>query len=79
MLVLPVPGGPHRIIERQFAGRDHPPERAVRPGQMLLADDVVERLRAQPLGQRRRFARRPARAVAGGALIGKQIGHRGKQ
>ena len=36
------------------AGVEHPGERAVRPQQVVLADDVGERLRPQPVGQRPR-------------------------
>ena len=75
MLVLPVPGGPHRIIDDELAGRDHPADRAVGPGQMLLADDLVEARRAQPVGERRVGAgssRRGGRAV----FVGEQVGHR---
>ena len=74
MLVLPVPGGPHRIIDASRAGGDHPPDRAVGPGQMLLADDLVERSRPQPVGERRVGGRRFRRA-RGQLLIGEQIGH----
>jgi hypothetical protein len=43
MLVLPVPGGPHNIIE----------DNAFRAGEMLLSDYVVERSGAQTVCERR--------------------------
>ena len=49
----------------EAAGRDHPPDRAVGAGQMLLPDDLVERLRPQPVGERRIGARGASAARAG--------------
>ena len=45
------------------ARRDHPADRAVGAGQMLLADDLVERCRPQPVGERRIGRRRFRRAA----------------
>ena len=42
---------------------DHPPDRALGTGQMLLPDDLVERLRAEPVGKRRALRRRFGRAA----------------
>ena len=75
MVVLPVPGGPHRIIEARLAGRDHPADRAVGAGQMLLPDDLVERRRPQAVGERRIGRRRLGRARRE-FLVGEQVGHR---
>ena len=46
-VVLPTPGGPHRIIECGFARFEGEPQRLAGAEQMLLADHVIERLRAQ--------------------------------
>ena len=56
-VVLPEPGGPHRIIECGLP--DSKARRSGLPGaeQMLLADDLVERARPQLLGERRRGRR----------------------
>ncbi len=52
-VVLPVPGGPHRMIDcsrsRSIASRSGLPGRE----QILLADELVERARPHPLGERR--------------------------
>jgi hypothetical protein len=40
---------------RKPAGGDHSPDRAFGSGQMLLPDHVVEPLRPQPVGERRRL------------------------
>ncbi len=59
----------------QFAGGDHPADRALRSGQMLLADDFAQALRPKPVGERRRavsFALRLLRQL----LVGEQVGHR---
>ena len=65
MLVLPVPGGPHSTMLDKLARRDHPPDRAFGPGQVLLPDDFVERARPQPVGERRVGARLVARRCGG--------------
>lgn len=47
--------GPRRSPEHdrgQAAGRDHPADRAIRTGQMILADDIGQADRTQPIGQR---------------------------
>jgi hypothetical protein len=43
---------------------------------MLLSDDLVERLWAQPVGERG-IVRRSFGRAAGHFLIGKQVGHGG--
>ena len=55
----------HRAERRRL---QHPRQRALGPGQMLLARDFGESLRAQPLGQRRR--RRQGAEDVGGAVHG---------
>ena len=51
-VVLPVPGGPHRMIDcsrsRSMASRSGLPGRE----QLFLADELVERARPHPLGKR---------------------------
>ena len=51
-VVLPTPGGPHRIIECSLPERERDRERLARREQVPLPDDVVDRARAQALGQR---------------------------
>ena len=71
MLVLPVPGGPHRIIDDNFpAATDRP----VGPGQMFLADNLVEALRPKLIGQGRSGGWRLRRTLS--LLISEQVGHR---
>ena len=45
---------------RQPPRRRHPPDRTLRPQQMILAHDLAQRLRPQPVGQRPRRLRRQA-------------------
>ena len=52
-VVLPTPGGPHRIIECGLPDSKREAQRLARAEQVLLADHFVERLRAQRLGERR--------------------------
>ena len=75
MLVLPVPGRPPQDHRRQFARRDHPPDRAVGAGQMLLPDDLVEAL-AAAAGRRAAHSARRRPAGACNVLVGEQVGHR---
>ena len=51
-VVLPTPGGPHRIIECSRPGLERDAQRLAGAEQVTLADDLVERLRPQPLGER---------------------------
>jgi hypothetical protein len=55
--------------------RHHPPDRAVRPGQMLLPDHVLEPLRPQPVGERRVVGNRRRRRGARRRIVLKQVGH----
>ena len=71
MVVLPEPGGPQRIIEASEPRCQHARERAVGAEQMVLADHLVERARAQPVGQR-------ARAGQAAAGTARQIGRTGR-
>ena len=59
-------GRPPQDHRGELARRHHPPDRAVRPGQMLLADHLVELLRPQPVGERRVLARRRRAPAAAG-------------
>ena len=63
MVVLPVPGGPQRIIEDSRCALGHAADRAVRPQQMVLAHHLVEALRPQPVGQRPRRLRLQPRGL----------------
>ena len=56
-VVLPTPGGPHRIIECGLPEANATAQRLARREQMPLADHLVDRFRPQPLGERRQ---RPA-------------------
>ena len=51
-VVLPQPGGPQRIIEESRPAATMRPMGASGGQQMLLADDLLEPLRAKPVGQR---------------------------
>ena len=51
---MPTPGGPHRIIECGLPRLEREPQRLARPEEVALPDDLVERARPQPLGERRR-------------------------
>ncbi len=52
MVVLPVPGRAPQDDRVRPAGRDHSPDGAFRPDDVVLADDLGQRLRPQPVGQR---------------------------
>ena len=61
-MVLPVPGGPQKISEPSEPAVEHARQRAVGPEQMILADHLGERLRAQLVGERpRRVVVQPRR------------------
>ncbi len=49
-VVLPTPGGPHRIIECACARFERDAQRLAGTEQMLLADHVVQRFGPQALG-----------------------------
>ena len=51
-VVLPTPGGPHRMSERQLVALDLPAQRLARAQDVLLADVLSRLLRAHALGQR---------------------------
>ena len=57
-VVLPVPGGPKRIIEPTRSSAIALPQRRVGPEHLLLAHELLQRARAQPVGERRQ-ARQP--------------------
>jgi hypothetical protein len=42
IVVLPVPGGPQRMIELSLPAATMPADRAFGSGEMLLADDIVQ-------------------------------------
>jgi hypothetical protein len=64
----------------ELAGRDHPADRAIGPGEVLLADHLAQRLRPQPVGERcvGRRRDRPARGRRRRGGVLEQIGHRAK-
>ena len=62
-VVLPTPGGPHRIIECGLPDANATASGLPGREQVPLADDLVDRARAQPLGERRR-------GIGGGEEIG---------
>ena len=68
------PGRSPQDHRGELARRDHAPDRAVRTGQMLLPDDLVERLRAQPVGERR-IGRAALRLAHSELLVAEQVGH----
>ena len=53
MVVLPTPGGPHRMQLCGWPDSKRQAQRHALAQQMLLADDLAQRARAQALGQRR--------------------------
>ena len=53
-VVLPTPGGPHRIIECGLPDANATASGLPGAEQVALADHLVDRARAQPLGERRR-------------------------
>jgi hypothetical protein len=59
---------------RQPARRDHPTNRALRAGEMVLADHLIQRARAQPVGERGVSGRK---RFGGSGRIepGEQVGH----
>ena len=57
MVVLPTPGGPQRISEASDPRAKHARQGAIGSQQMVLADHLLERARAQPVGQRARARR----------------------
>ena len=68
MVVLPVPGGPHRMMECGRPVRHHPAQRAFRVQQMVLPHHIGQGFGPQAVGQR-------ARRILGQAAGFKQIGH----
>ena len=69
--------GPRRAPQDhrgEAAGGDHPSDRAVGAGQMLLPDDLGQRLRAQPIGQRRAGGR-GLDGLNIQLFVGEQVGH----
>ena len=57
----------------QLAGRHHPPDRAFGSGQVLLADHLAERMRAQPVGERRVGRGRVRWSLR--QVVGEEVGH----
>ena len=58
----------------ELAGGDHSSDRAVGAGQMLLADDLVQRPRTEAIGERRIGGGRLGR-LRRNLLIGEEVGH----
>ena len=51
MVVLPEPGGPHRMTEEMRPCGDHAGQRALGADQMLLPHDLAQALGPQPVGE----------------------------
>ena len=51
-VVFPVPGGPHRMSDGSSARLERAPQQLARPQQVRLPDELVQRARPHPLGQR---------------------------
>ena len=62
-VVLPVPGGPQRMIDCRQVALDRFAQRLAGREQLLLADELVERARPHALGQRRAVRARCAGVV----------------
>ena len=62
-VVLPVPGGPQRIIECRSPRSIARAEQRARAEEVSLADELVEDVRPHPLGERRRLAPTLARPL----------------
>jgi hypothetical protein len=60
---------------RELPSSDHPPDGALGPRQVLLSDHLVERLRPEPVGQRRILARFFGRGLLR-QVVGEEVGHR---
>ena len=69
-VVLPVPGGPQRIIEGRRAALDQPAQELPLADDVLLPDVLVERARPHPRGERRARVRR----VVGGLRLEHGLG-----
>ena len=53
-VVLPVPGGPQNSTDDSRSDLDERPQRPTWSDEVVLADDVIDRARPQPGGERRR-------------------------
>ena len=75
MLVLPVPGGPHRIIDDSLPAATIRPIAPSAPVRCSWPTTSSRLAGPQPVGERRvgRAARRRGGAVL---LVGEQVGHR---
>ena len=51
-VVLPTPGGPQRMMERELIALDLPAQRLAGPEDVLLPDEILERAGPHALGQR---------------------------
>ncbi len=49
---MPVPGGPHRMSDGSSLRLERPPQQLPRPEQVRLPDELGERARPHPLGER---------------------------
>ena len=66
-------GRPPQDDRAELAAGEHAPERRVRAEQVVLADQLIQGLRAQPVGER--LAGGDPRAAASGLGAGEQITH----
>ena len=67
-VVLPVPGGPHSRSESRWPRATDLPERPSLADEVLLADELVERPRAHPRGERLPLRRRLEERLGTGAV-----------
>ncbi len=70
-------GRPPQHHRGELARRHHPPDRAFRPGEMVLPHHLVERARPQTVGERRTVRRRGGGRRRRRRIAGEQIGHGG--
>ena len=76
-VVLPQPGGPHRISDASRPPLQHPRQRRLGPQQLLLADQIGQRARPQPVGQRPVGVAARRRWAGLGLEVGEEVGHGG--
>ena len=76
MLVLPVPGGPHRIIDDRRPAATIRPIAPSGPVRCSWPDDLARALRGRSRSASGRIGRRLVRPCCRDCLVAKQVGHR---